>query len=125
MGLDLTLLIVTGDPQRGDTTVYAHTQLDFRPTEATATVLFAVESDAARDVPKPFFSFLSRREDGERGYGDTQKTPYGEGIRMARARDFLRALSAHNLTRDGWELLAAIAYVEKIPGNTWVALYWH
>jgi hypothetical protein len=124
MGLDLAFLVVDGDPTRGDTTVFAHTTLDSRPGRQANEALFRVEKDSGRDVPELFFTYLSR-ENGHPCYGNTQTTPYGEKLRMVRARELLLALSKVSLVVESPRLLGAVAYMKALPGDTWVALYWH
>jgi hypothetical protein len=87
--------------------------------------LIKVEKDEGRDVPERFTTFHARNAGGDPCYGDTQTTPYGEKLRMVRAKDITRALAGISLMDDSDRFHAAVAYLKTVYRDTWVALYWH
>lgn len=63
-------------------------------------------------------------KEGNTCYGDATETPYGEPITYTTAGDLL-SLSDHPAVQDNWKNIAVWAYLEKIPRDWPVALYWH
>lgn len=117
MGLDLTLLPIGHDTNDWG---FAHTMIQCDRHAALFEAIMEVEKTESGPVPDAFHTYLSRGEDGDYCYGKTQTTPYGEKIRAVRVRDLVPLKS---LAKD--YNAAAWAYLEQLPPNSRVALYWH
>lgn len=118
MSLDLRLLPIDFD---NGTYGFSHTVLSVDSGRLWHDLLEGIH---LTDVPDSFNTYLAVGADGEKCYGDTQDTPYGEPLRAARVRDIVKALNAADLTTMGVRDLAAIAYLNALDPKTKVALYW-
>lgn len=120
MGIDLVLLPFDSD---GDNPVvsYSHTVLTCTLSHELAEELKKIP---APQVPKNFRSYLGTDEeyDGPR-YGATQETPYGEPLKYVRVGQ-LNPFRFHEIVRADPNKKAIWAFLNELPGNTKVALYW-
>lgn len=122
MGVDLKLLVVDGNCGSWG---YAHTMMEFgRNYEA-----FDKIKEHCQPQARPEFklsSYASRVPDGkmegEACYGDVTETPYGEPITYVYANKIVEALKDTKLYQ--WQI-AAVAYLNTLPPETLVGLYWH
>lgn len=119
MGLDLTLLPF--DCDQGDF-CFSHTMLDCERRRD----LFEAVMEALRETPVPdkFMSFRGRTQEGNSCYGVTTRTPYGEPLGWVQAGDLVK-LGSHVGVLDNYLNRAVWAYLEKLPYQTKVALFWH
>lgn len=118
MGLDLTLMPF--EHAYGDE-AYSHTLLHC----ARSSALFAALRAQVREqpVPRAFMSYRGRDEQGHLGYGNTQRTPYGEPLGWVLVRDLV-AFHSHPHVRHDPQNRAVWAYLAALPPDTKVALYW-
>lgn len=122
MGVDLLLLVVDGNCGLSG---HSHTALPF------GRDYVAFDKIEAHCLPqaRPEFNLSSYvstvpdgRMKGERCYGDVSKTPYGKPLTYTYAKKLVEALVGVKL---GLWQIAAVAYLNALPPNTLVALYWH
>lgn len=118
MSLDLTFLPVDHDqPTWG----FSHSMIQ---AGAGAMWYEALKDCIFTGVPKDFKTFTCR-EGGEPHYGDTQRTPYGEPLLCVTARQIINALNMHGFWEMSSKDQAAFAYIQQLPREQRVALYWH
>lgn len=123
MGIDLTLLVVDGN--LSPTSAFARTAIEFgRNYDAFAAIKGIAKPHERRDLI--LTSYRSRVPDGsmkgESCYGIVRETPYGEPLTYVYASDFCKAMR----TVDQWDQQrAAVAYLDELPVETLIALYWH
>jgi hypothetical protein len=117
MGVDLTLLVFTGDN-------FSHTMLDLERRSGLWECITAIENMFGWNVPIPFYSFYGTMKNGERGYGDTQTTPYGDRLKYVHVKQ-LKPLSSNQYVLDNYNNRAVWAYLEQLPDDVQIALYWH
>lgn len=115
MGLDLRLLPFDADR---DDLHFSHTILGCARDYDLFDAVHDVASERGLVVPSDFWTFLGMRG-GEHGYAVTTETPYGDPLRYVLAGDLkpLTAL-AHRCNEAVW------AYINALPDETKVALYW-
>lgn len=122
MGVDLKLLVVDGDMGNS---AFAHTMLEFgRNYDAHDKI-----REQSHPIPwKDFSSYVSRVPDGsmkgETCYGDVNEDCYGEKLKYVRADDFLKAVKSF-LPNLSHRQMAAYVYLEAMPPETKIVLYWH
>lgn len=123
MGVDLTLLVVTGTREFG----FSHTLLQLERRRELWDPIAEIEKAHGQPAPTNFASYVARIPDGEwkdeSGYGKVEKTPYGDPVRMVPASALL-ALRDHRGVKDNPANRATWAYLAELPGATWIALWW-
>ena len=123
MGSDLTLLPF-GSTLDIAVRFFSHTILNLERRRELWPLIDEIEERFGRDVPHGFTSFLGRQDNGEHGYGDTMRTPYDDNLKYVEARH-LKPLKDHSLVQDNYLNRAAWAYLEQLPDDLPIALYWH
>lgn len=119
MGLDLRLLPLDHDSADWG---FSHTVLDVGNASHIYDALKGVPRTA---VPADFATFVSRLENGEAGYGQTQETPYGEPLQCVTVKALLK-IQRSAVTKDSSAKRRAIwAYLRELDSDQRVALYWH
>lgn len=120
MALDLRLL-----PFDHDSVVlsFAHSLLSCYRSGIAQELLY-VNEHHGRPVPEGFCSFVSRRSDGESGYGKTHTTPYGEPLQWVEVRH-LKPFKEHPSVQGYRRNRAIWAYLSELADDTKVALYFH
>lgn len=108
MGIDLCLLPIDAE----GIVNYSH-QIITVPRDRS--LYDAIEKLPALPVPKRFFTFMGRAKDGEHGYRDTQKTPYGQRL-LATTFGHLKTINIPG---------PAGAFIAASPDHQRVALFWH
>lgn len=120
MGIDLKLLVVDG-MIHGET-IFSHTIIEVGGGQSEK--LEPVEKAHGLDVSRRFSSYLSRVPDGsckdECCYGTVIDTPYGLPLKHVSAVELKGMLGDDTPRRR-----AAQAYIDALPPETRVALYWH
>lgn len=115
MGRDLTLLVVTAwNMDHG----FAHTLLDCWRRSELWDEIDAVEKRVGRNVPVHFTTYLARLP------GKVDKTPYGKPLLMVPASELFDLATNKGVT-DNPTNRAVWAYLAAVPGDTWIALWWH
>lgn len=108
MGLDLSLLPVDHyTPEWG----YSHSILQV-PRDSDLFQRIHIKGIA---VPRDFSTYMGPLGNGERGYGNTQVTPYGEPLELVKASD-LKPLGFSGPVGD---------YLQALPDDKLIALFWH
>lgn len=117
MGLDLSLLPFDGS-------WFSQTVLPCERRTDLFDELLALDR-TGRHVPENFESYLSRDDKYEEcHYGATTETPYGDKLVYVKAAN-LKAYAAHPEVQDNYQNRAVWAYLDCLPDETKVALYWH
>jgi hypothetical protein len=123
MGLDLSLLPV--EAEFGDGTGFSHSVLALERRTGLFDAILDIEEREGAPVPGRFETFVCRDDRFEEThYGDTRETPYGEPLLWVRAAS-LAELRSHPEATDFPRNRAVFAYVDALPPDTKVALYWH
>lgn len=87
-------------------------------------IIEEIEKQHGRDVPVNFTSYLGKREDDGSGYGMTDKSPYGDPLKMVQA-EHLKTIANIQPIQDNWQNRAVWAYIDQMPDDQWVVVYWH
>ena len=117
MGLDLTLLPIEHDTNEWG---FAHSMIRCNRDGELFNAVMECEKADSGPVPDDFHTYLARGKDGDSKYGKTKTTPYGEKIRVVKVSELM---PLKYLAKD--YNAAAWAYLEQLPPNMRVALYWH
>lgn len=78
----------------------------------------------AIEIPQPLSCFVSILENKERGYGYLSDDPYGNPLKFTTAKE-LKKLRTHKNVQCHWKNRAIWAYLEHIPDDWQIILYWH
>lgn len=116
MGVDLRLLPF--DCDKGDF-AFSHTILELG---RNYKVHHEINKLPSLPVPKSFTSFSGKSDNyDDTCYGETNTTPYGETLEYTTAGELCKVPKRirHDWERPVW------AYLEALPPETKVALYWH
>lgn len=121
MGVDCKLLPIEHDAGSWG---YSHSMIQLGRVYAFYEKLRKLPD--AGPVPERFSCFLSRvpdgKKEGEYGYGDCQKDPYGEKLRCVYAGD----LGGIKLPKTADpSIKAAVAYCRALEPKMRIALFWH
>lgn len=116
MGVDLRLL-----PLIGENYWAAHSMLS---VERRRELWDEILKLPVRDVPEPLSCFLARGSDGECCYGDIKDDPYGGSLKWTTPADLL-TVRDHEGVQDNKINQAIWAWLEKMPPDWPVVLYWH
>lgn len=108
MGLDLTLIPITSFYENGS---LGHQILQI---ERDHELFRKIEALPSSLVPKKFYTYLARDEEGNPHYGNTQETPYGKPLKAV----MMKQLKEVGLTGP------VGAFVQASPNEQKVALYW-
>jgi hypothetical protein len=133
MSIDLTLLPFNNDLEPNS---YSHTVLPLQTnsrdlfedignlmTIESQSIEFITDQNLSGDVPKGFHSYIGRSEGGDTQYGECVTDAYGDQIRWVRA-SVLQGLKYHDgVIRNPLNILAW-GYINALPKETKVALYW-
>jgi hypothetical protein len=126
MGLDLKLLpfdsSVMSSGDLGDW-AFSHTVLNCERRSELFREIQEGTEELYTPVPKNFSTFVSREDDEETHYGNTQTDPYGEPIQSVPAKALL-AFAKHKGVRDNAKNRAIWAYLAALDPETPVALFW-
>lgn len=117
MGVDLSLLPFDAEHPG---LAFSHSILQLERRRELWPLIEAMELDI---VPNGFTSFLGRQANGEHGYGETIKTPYGTPLKYTRVGKLV-SIAHHDAVRDNPKNRAVWAYLMELPIDTKVALYW-
>lgn len=117
MGLDLYLLPFECDQE---TISFSHSILN---CDRNYPLFEKIEKLDEQPVEKHFSSYLSRNDDYEEPhYGKTTETPYGEPLGWVKREKLLTFQKEAAQTP---RCYAIWEYLNALPENTKVALYWH
>jgi hypothetical protein len=72
----------------------------------------------------PVACYLARNKEDETVYGEIENSPYGLRLTFTRAADLL-TLKDHEAVRTLWRNRAVWAYLEQMPADWPIILYWH
>lgn len=116
MGVDLKLL-----PLLGMDFWASH---DILRLERRRELWPAIDNLPQKDIPKPLSCHEARTKEGECCYGDQDTSPYGEGLKWTTAKALL-TLKDHESVQDNWMNRAVWKYLEQMPPDWPIVLYWH
>lgn len=116
MGVDLTLL-----PTLSEESSVAHTQINLERRRELWDPICALPT---RSFAGGLRCYLALNESGDRSYGTLLQDPYGEGIKYVRAGDLCK-LKDHEGVQDNPLNRGAWAFLEHLPPDWRVGLYWH
>ena len=120
MGLDLRIL-----PQYDRDANFSHDLIDLHRDYNLFSLISNLESEKGREVPKEgIYSFIGEREEIEGTcYGTTVETPYGDMMKGVLSKDLKDVLS--NYKTEDWKNKAFIAFLNELPDDLEIWLYWH
>lgn len=121
MGIDLTLLPVEFESSDKEL-AYSHSILHL---PRWYDFFEEVRKCPMREMQGRFATFMGRSEDGEYAYGDTKQDAYGSPIYFVWAKDLKKAMAKMPETGADWCFRSAKAYVDAMPDDGKIALYWH
>lgn len=120
MGIDLRLLPFDAEGEIN----FSHTVLSCSRRYELFDLIGEIENQVGSNVPDHFSTFVSRKDNLDSHYDDTQDTPYGEPLKYIPAKA-LKPFAAHDAVKDNWRNRAIWAYLNCLPDDTKVALFWH
>ncbi len=117
MGVDLYLLpFDCDDPDLS----FSHTILDCERERALFGLISIISIENGIKVPDGFTGFLSRKSNGESGYGEIKEDPYGDPVKYVDADKLIEIWKSEYDKNK-----AILSYLKCLPNNTKVALFWH
>jgi len=119
MGMDLKLL-----PQYSQTADFAHDVLSCGRDYDMFNIIKEAEKQKGKPVQETgIYSYLGRRNIYEEHcYSKTTETPYGKRINSVQAVQLKKALVNYEVS--GWKNKAIIAFLNELPDELKVWLYW-
>ena len=119
MGMALRLL-----PQYSKNADFAHDILECDPDYDMFGIISEAEKQNGRQVPRNGInSFSGRLANNKLGYGKTIETPYGDEMNSVQAKKLKEVLTTYN--PKGWRNKAIIAFLNELPDELEVWLYWY
>jgi hypothetical protein len=118
MGLDLNLL-----PAYDNKAEFSHDIIGFHREYNLFDLITKKENQFGIIATENLNTFLARDEEGEYKYGKTKQSPYGEPIKYLTANHLKDAIGNYN--SDSWKNKAIIAFINQLPDNLPVFIYWH
>lgn len=121
MGLDLKLL-----PQWRVSPVcdFSHDVIWMARDGELFDLIEKVEREVGVAVDKVgIYSYVATLPNGESGYGRTVETPYGKRMKSVTAKQLKDSLVDY--VADDWKNEAGIAYVNALPDDLLIWLYWN
>ena len=120
MSLDLRLL-----PQYNQNADFSHDIIGLQIDEELTAIMQNLEKTGGREVPRRGINSFIGEEEGYEGncYGKTTTTPYGEVMIGVLAKEMKKALIGYK--PEGWKNKAALAFVNHLPDELEIWLYWH
>jgi hypothetical protein len=77
-----------------------------------------------KKIEKPIWSYEATLPNGESGYGQIEKDPYGDRLSIITSTVLL-SIKDHPCIADFWRVKAAWAYLAQMPEDWPIVLYWH
>ena len=121
MGVDLALLPFYSPRMDDGDFCFSRVVIALKWRKNLWAEILEIEDSAGLNVPDDFISFLSCEDTH---YGKTPETPYGDNLKYVFARD-LKNLASHEGVLDNYKNRAAWAYLEQVPDELKVALFWY
>jgi len=120
MGMNLRIL-----PQYSQNDDFAKDLIDLHKDSDLFERVGKLENEKGKEVPrKGIYSFTSRNEVFEEPcYGTTIETPYGNVIKGVLAGELKEVLADYKT--DSWKNKAFIAFLNELPNDLKIWLYWH
>lgn len=118
MGVDLTFMPSLSEDRLSE----AH---DLISVERSSGLWPDIKRLVSKELEKPISCFYARNAQGKICYyGETDTDPYGGKLCWVKAAQ-LKMLRLHPAVTDNWKNRAVWAYLEQMPDNWPVVLYWH
>lgn len=119
MGLDLNIL-----PQFNQKSDFSLDVIKIHRDYELFDIIKKLEKTNGRNVSNNgISSYLGTSEESEENcYGDTTKTPYGDIIKGVQAGKMKEVLS--DFKTDSWKNKAFIAFLNELPDDLEIWLYW-
>lgn len=120
MGLDLRIL-----PQYSNQSDFSHDVIGLHRDYDLFEIINNLENEKGVKAPNTgigSFCGTSKKIEGS-CYGDTIDTPYGERICSVMSKDLKDALSNYNT--ESWKNKAFLAFINELPNDLMIWLYWH
>lgn len=120
MGMDLRIL-----PQYSQNANFSHDIIDLHRDYELFVRIDKLESEKGKEVlTKGIQSFTGRcKEFEEYCYGKTIKTPYGNIMKGVLAGELKEVLADYKT--ESWKNKAFIAFLNELPDDLEIWLYWH
>jgi len=119
MGMYLRLL-----PQYSYNADFAHDILECDRDCEMFGIISEAEKQNGRQVPRRGInSFSGMGEGDEPCYGKTLETPYGDEMNSVQAKKLKEVLATYK--PEGWRNKAVIAFLNELPDELEIWLYWH
>ena len=120
MGLDLKLL-----PQHTKTADFSDDIISFHRESRLIELIQECELVyGIKVLPYRFTSYLGdpKNDEDERGYGHTNTTAYGEHLQAVYAKHLKGEINGYKA--DSWRNRAIIAFINELPDDILVYLFW-
>jgi hypothetical protein len=120
MGMDLRILA-----QYCQNADFAHDLIDLHRDSDLFERVGKLENEKGKEVPrKGIHSFTGRDETFEKPcYGTTIETPYGDVMKGVLAGELKEVLAGYKT--ESWKNKAFIAFLNELPNDLEIWLYWH
>jgi hypothetical protein len=120
MEMDLRIL-----PQYSQNADFSHDLIGLHRDSELFERVGKLENEKGKEVPrKGIYSFTGRDEVFEElCYGTTIKTPYGDVMKGVLAVELKEILADYKT--DSWKNKAFVAFLNELPNDLEIWLYWH
>jgi len=120
MGMDLSIL-----PQYSQNADFSHDLIDLHRDSDLFERVDKLENEKGKEVPrKGIHSFIGSSETFEGPcYGPTIETPYGDIMKGVLAGELKEVLADYKT--ESWKNKAFIAFLNELPDDLEIWLYWH
>ena len=119
MGIDLTLL-----PQYSRTADFSRDLIHCARDSKMFEIIGKLEKETGREIGRKGIStYIATNKDGEPCYGKTFKTPYGDIIKGVESKKLKEVLVEYKPC--DWRNKAVISFLNELPHDLEVWLYWH
>ena len=120
MGVDLRIL-----PQYSQNADFSHDIIDLHRDSDMFELISELENKTGREVPRKGINTFSGQDDKfkETCYGKTTTTPYGYLMKCVLAKELKSVLADYKT--DSWKNKGFIAFLNELPEELEIWLYWH
>ena len=118
MGLDLRIL-----PAYSKSADFSLDMIELARDSELFGIISILEEKKGREVPRKGINSFCGSINGIEGFGKTTETPYGKVMKSVLAYELRKALSDYKT--ESWKNKAFIAFLDQLPNDLELWLYWH
>ena len=120
MGLDLRVL-----PQYAEGADFSHDIIGLHRDSDMFDIIFKLEDEKGKEVPRKGITTFTGNDESFEGtcYGKVVTTPYGECMKGVLVKELKEVISDYKT--DSWKNKGFIAFLNELPDNLELWLFWH